>query len=60
MKLQTTLFYTAKSNCHNLPGVSLKIKKILLKNYMIKTIFSQRHNKLFDWSEIEKFYMNVG
>ena len=48
MKLQTTLFYTAKWNCHNLPGVSLKIKKILLKNYVIKTIFSQRHNKLFD------------
>ena len=55
MKLQNILSYTAKWNCYNLSGASLKMKKFPLKNWVIKIIFFQRDNKLFDLSEIEDF-----
>ena len=34
-------------------GSLIENKKTPLKNCVIKTIFFQRHNKIFDWSEIE-------
>ena len=34
-------------------GVSFKIKNNPFENYVIKIISFQRHNELFDWSEIE-------
>ena len=48
MKLQNILYDKIK-----LPsGDLIEKKKLLLKNYLTKTIF-QRNNKLFDWSKME-------
>ena len=45
----------------NVPNFSQLMSPIIVKsenlkpfkNYVIKTIFYQRHNKLFDWSDIK-------
>ena len=48
--VQFILFCTAKWNCYNLLGASLKIKRFPLKEYLIKTIFS---------SDISNFLIEV-
>ena len=38
----------------------MALRHCLLYKMLNQTIFFQRHNKLFDGTEIEKFHVNLG